>query len=144
MKIFEWRMPTDSETAKRRAGGRRRYNAMRRRRVDARRLVVAEAVARMGWFAYMARGLRTSLAAQLGVSPSTISRDLRYLLFGGTEYTFHNPEGEFLFSVVREYPGPCVATILGFAQTLNVARVPKHMPSLWRGAGSEVHQIALF
>jgi len=98
-------MPTDPVTAKRRAGGRRRYNAQRRRRVEARRAAIAEALAGHEEFALLARGLRTSFAAQLGVSPSTISRDLRFLLFGGTEYTFRDQYGEYVFSVVREYPG---------------------------------------
>ena len=44
MKRYEWAGWTDKETVKRRAGGRRRYNAMRRRKTEARRGAITRTI----------------------------------------------------------------------------------------------------
>lgn len=107
----DWGALTDAGTAKRRAGGRRRYNAMRRRRVEARRRAIADMLAGRGLAAAVTRGLGKALAGQFGVSPSTISRDLRLILYGGKEYHSHGPDGEFQFSVRRAYAGGPVLSV---------------------------------
>jgi len=97
----EWGSWTDKEAIKRRAGGRRRYDAQRRRRLEARRDAVAEVVSRC---VILPRGALTTLAWRFGVSPATISRDLRLILYGGQRYDYWSGD-RFLFSVTREYPG---------------------------------------
>ena len=58
----------------------------------------------------MVRGSITALAGAFGVSPSTISRDLRYILFGGSVYNFVS-DGELVYSVTRAYPGGPILSI---------------------------------
>lgn len=66
-----WNKPVSAKEAHCRAGGRRRYNA--RRQEKARRRL--ETVLNMLWFTDMTR---QEMAQSLGVSESTISRDLRF------------------------------------------------------------------
>ena len=62
------------------------------------------------------RGLPGVLAPAFGVHPSTIWRDLQYILYGGRQYDFRGPDGELLFSVTRAYPaGPVVSVTDGDA-----------------------------
>ena len=110
MNRYEWSNWTDPEAVRRRAGGRRRYNAERRRRAEARREALAEIV---GHWLLPPRGAVTALAGHFGVSPSTISRDLRLVLWGGQEYDFSGPDGELLFTVTRAYAGGPVLSITG-------------------------------
>lgn len=70
--------PTDPDTAARRAGGRRRYNAARRDDALLRRHLVAEMLGEYGF----ERGAQSRMAEVLGVHRSTISRDLDWLLEG--------------------------------------------------------------
>ena len=75
----DWGHPTDPETAARRAGGRRRYNAARQliaaeRRARVARLVVDVLLATNG---RVPRGLQTVIAERFGVHRSTICRDLQ-------------------------------------------------------------------
>ena len=58
----DWGTLTDAETAKRRAGGRRRYNAERRRRVEARRRAISDVLAGRGLTVAVTRGLGQTLA----------------------------------------------------------------------------------
>jgi hypothetical protein len=69
----EWRRVVPDSEAARRAGGRRRYNAARQRQARTRRRQVKR------WLAvYGARpGLAKMLAQRLGVSVSTVRRDLQ-------------------------------------------------------------------
>ena len=64
-----------------------------------------------GVAAAVTRGLGKALAGQFGVSPSTISRDLRLILYGGPEYHSRGPDGEFRFSVRRAYAGGPVLSV---------------------------------
>ena len=69
----------DAQAAYRRAGGRRRYNAQRRRTADARRVALVEqlyADRRSLW----ARGTQAHYARVLGVSRATICRDVGALV----------------------------------------------------------------
>ena len=86
MNSYEWSYFTDGETANRRAGGRKRYNAERRRKADARREALAEVISRHPLMPLMVRGSITALAGAFGVSPSTISRDLQYTCISHISY----------------------------------------------------------
>jgi hypothetical protein len=76
----DWGQPTDPESAARRAGGRRRYNAVRQLIAAERRALVARlaldvviaANGRSTW------GMQTVIAEHLGVHRSTICRDLQH------------------------------------------------------------------
>jgi hypothetical protein len=68
------------EAVCRRAGGRRRYNAGRRFLRNLRRAQIVSRLAGTSWlYARPPHGLQAALARVLGVSPATISRDLRAL-----------------------------------------------------------------
>ena len=66
------------EAAYRRAGGRRRYNAQRRRQAEDRRLTLFDLAFDAGppW---TRRGARAHYARLFGVSPATITRDIAAL-----------------------------------------------------------------
>lgn len=66
----------DSETAARRAGGRRRYNRERQDAAAVRRYLLVQMLDErsLDW------GAQTQMAEALGVHRSTICRDLRWLL----------------------------------------------------------------
>ena len=104
MNQWEWSLMADPEMIKRRAGGRKRYNAERRRKADARREALAEVISRNPLMPLMVRGSITALAGAFGVSPSTISRDLQWVLFGGSVVNFVS-DGKLVYSVTRAYPG---------------------------------------
>ena len=110
MERYEWSSWTDGDSAKRRAGGRKRYNSQRRKRADARREALTKTISKCPLMPLRFRGSITALAGAFGVSPSTISRDLRYILFGGIVYNFC-PNGELVYSVTRAYPGGPVISI---------------------------------
>jgi len=76
MKRCEWSSWTDGETVKRRAGGRRRYNAMRQRRAWRRRAAIDKWLCDHPWAGFFPRGLPAALAPAFGVHPTTIWRDL--------------------------------------------------------------------
>ncbi len=74
-----WSELTDPEIVARRAGGRRRYNAVRQFQRDLRRRALLERCPSL--LALISRtGAQQRLAAELGVSPSTLSRDVRAIL----------------------------------------------------------------
>lgn len=66
---------SDSEAA-RRAGGRARWNAVRQVRRELRRVDVAKLMRHYG----LDRGSQTAIARCLGVSRSTVCRDVRAIL----------------------------------------------------------------
>lgn len=69
--------PTTPEGFRLRAAGRRRYNALRRSQRDVRRAQVARLVTEFGG---IGRGVQVRVARILGVSPSTVSRDVSAVL----------------------------------------------------------------
>jgi DNA-binding NarL/FixJ family response regulator len=71
--VSKIRVPKSAEEVYRRAGGRRRFNAIRKREAEERRSRVAGLVARWGW----KQGTQLRIARELGVSEATISRDMR-------------------------------------------------------------------
>ena len=73
-----WSAPTDPETVARRASGRRRYNAWRQNMALYRRAQVAALLNYYGWLPRA--GVQRTIAAHLGVSEATISRDVRAIL----------------------------------------------------------------
>ena len=70
-----WSKLTTHSEAARRAGGRRRINAVRHWGVIQRRAKVFKTVSERG-LAGFDRGVRAQIARELGVSRSTISRDV--------------------------------------------------------------------
>jgi hypothetical protein len=72
----DWAAPTDWETVCRRAAGRRHYNAVRGFRRLERPLTVARLLRE---YAGAGRGLQARIARELGVSPGTICRDVRFV-----------------------------------------------------------------
>ncbi len=110
MKRYEWSSWTDAEAAKRRAGGRRRYNAMRRKGAETRRAAIAAWLDDNPEAMFFSRGLPGMLAPVFSVHPTTIWRDLQFLLYGGRTTNYWRDD-EFLFSVTRECPGGPVIRI---------------------------------
>ena len=74
-----WSAPTESYA--RRAGGRRRYNAQRQFIAEYRRTQLSRLLFCKG--AFLEHGIQARLARELGVSRSTICRDLQTLLREG-------------------------------------------------------------
>ena len=70
---MNWSAPTDFESVCRRAAGRRRYNAKRRAEARERYKIVVEAIMPTNG---RKRGSQAQLARALGVSRSTICRDV--------------------------------------------------------------------
>lgn len=73
-----WAPTSDWETICRRASGRRRYNAVRQVQASVRRHKVAELL--WNYPSIFAYGLQADIARKLGVSPSTICRDIQKIL----------------------------------------------------------------
>jgi len=69
-------IPKTSEEALKRAAGRRRYHAKRRRMRDKRQLIIMRILLKLNWPSY---GIGRELAEFLSVDPATISRDLKYI-----------------------------------------------------------------
>jgi hypothetical protein len=65
-----------SLAACKRAAGRRRYHAQRRRARDDRQLLIMAILVRLNWPGY---GIGRTLAEVLSIDPATISRDLKYI-----------------------------------------------------------------
>jgi hypothetical protein len=78
-----WGAATSFEQVKRRAGGRRKYNAMRQRAAALRRRRIAWFLFHKGWFGQ--KGVRLILARKLKVSITTINRDIADILAEGFE-----------------------------------------------------------
>ncbi len=78
MNKVSWNTPTDRETVCKRAAGRRRYNARRGMQKLVRRMQILNLLSERSLFDH---GLRTRLARELGLSVSTISRDLKALFY---------------------------------------------------------------
>ncbi|MBI3966634.1 MAG: HTH domain-containing protein [Chloroflexi bacterium] len=79
MRNVHWSAPTSNTEAYRRAGGRRHYNAWRRFMAVDRQRLVAQLALEEG-FGFFQRGAQARLAKRLGVSRSTICRDVEALL----------------------------------------------------------------
>ena len=73
MRATNWTAQTDSQTAARRAGGRRRYNAWRRLLAHARLGAVVKELNEVGF----SRGYQSEIARRLGVHRSTVHRDFK-------------------------------------------------------------------
>lgn len=72
MRKSAWHQPTSWDTVVRRAGGRRHVNSVRQFQATLRRQRLLVLLHEVGW----RYGMGTTLAARLGVSAATISRDL--------------------------------------------------------------------
>ena len=106
----DWASWEEADTVKRRAAGRRRYNALRRQRVQERRAAIA------AWFEknpvawLFCRGVPVALAPTFGVHPSTIWRDLQALLYPPRQCDFWC-NGVLQYTVYRDYPGGPVVSL---------------------------------
>jgi hypothetical protein len=89
-----WGAPTDRDTVCRRAAGRRRHNARRLARAQARRGRLFCMVA--GLTRPWPRGLQQELAGVLGVSAATVCRDLAMLRSGAPGALHRTPPGGIL------------------------------------------------
>jgi hypothetical protein len=69
-------IPKTFEQACKRASGRRRYHARRRRVRDKRQMVIMGILVDLNWPGY---GIGQLLADALSVDPATISRDLKFI-----------------------------------------------------------------
>src|SRR5215211_6959729 len=76
----EWSALTSDDEAHRRAGGRRGYNMWRQSMALYRRMKLMQIVAGNGISLWKRNGAQKMLARALGVSPSTISRDVAAIL----------------------------------------------------------------
>lgn len=76
-----WTAPTTPDAVARRAGGRRRYNALRQQKAHYRRTILRELLFAKGKL--FEPGIQARLARDLGVSRSTICRDMKALLCEG-------------------------------------------------------------
>jgi len=74
----DWNNPTDFITVCKRVGGRKKYNAHRRRQARARQGDVARLLKIYG----QRRGVVTLIAKELKTSKATICRDLKALRLG--------------------------------------------------------------
>jgi hypothetical protein len=70
-------IPKTFEDACKRAAGRRRYHAQRRRARDKRQLLIMDILMQLDWQHY---GAGRMLAQALSVDPATISRDIKCIL----------------------------------------------------------------
>jgi predicted naringenin-chalcone synthase len=75
-----WSESVSTDEAHARYLARRRYNALRRDQAALRRVEVAELIVAAGGF--LVPGVRSRIAAKLGVHRSTVSRDVAALLRG--------------------------------------------------------------
>lgn len=71
---FQWARETQMSVVSRRAGGRRRHNALRQFRAEYRRTLLVREIERAGGIAHR---IQAQIAKTLGVSESTISRDIK-------------------------------------------------------------------
>jgi hypothetical protein len=75
----KWGERTDWQEVRRRAGGRRRFNAARQLQAEQRRRAELAALIRAGRSG-LERGVQRTLAQVFAVHPSTVSRDIRAIL----------------------------------------------------------------
>ena len=108
MNRSEWRRTTDKQTLHKRAGGRCRYNAMRRRKAEARRAKMAEMFTPLQCL--LSRGLAVTCARIFGVHRSTAWRDLQQM-FLPPQTNFVDSEGHLLYTVTRAYKGGRILSI---------------------------------
>lgn len=76
MRARSWSQPTSWDVVCRRAAGRARFNSLRTIRADHRRFRLLQ-LANDRNVPLTGYGVKTMLAAELGVDPSTISRDVQ-------------------------------------------------------------------
>lgn len=78
MNKVDWAAPVSTDEAARRAAGRRRYNSVRQLQAQLRRIDVECLLYQFGW----QHGTQARIAEALGVSESTVSRDLKAVFPG--------------------------------------------------------------
>ena len=94
----------DVPAAYRFVGGRRRYNAARRRAADARREAIAAFILQHPMMSLLPRRHATTLARLFGVHPTTIGRDFQRVIYPPRELAYY-ANGELVFTVYRACAG---------------------------------------
>jgi len=82
-----WSRLTSTDVAQRRASGRRRYNAERRGNAQVRQAIVYQ----RALSAHQETGWKSKAARELGVHPSTITRDYRAVMARVNRQETHEP-----------------------------------------------------
>lgn len=107
MSKSSWTSATGSHEAYRRAGGRRKYNAYRRRRADQRLIPLAQLIAPLGEWEValkyrkpLPRPLLPALSKSLGVHRSTVWRDFQRLRRWPSSWQYSSDTG---MATVRLY-----------------------------------------
>lgn len=85
--VFSWSNPTDFETVRRRAGGRRKYNAVRQFQALMRQRDILELIKKNGGLGSPS-SRQAALARQLGVSRSTVCRDFTKIFHSRVQCPF--------------------------------------------------------
>src|SRR5262245_13919383 len=120
----EWAKPISNRTAARRAGGRRRHNAKRKRQMWQRRFAILQIYARPE--DGPPHGLQQALAERFGVNKATISRDVAWVERSGFAYSGLGPlKCSFRRGAVSiEYrnPMPPIAALIRSAGGLRALR----------------------
>ena len=99
-----WSAITSHDIAERRAAGRRRINAQRHYRAERRRAQVLQMVMERGGLEH---GIRAEIARQIGVSRSTVSRDIKATLYAPREprRSDHGPTTTALIAALEPLGG---------------------------------------
>jgi len=112
--MHQW-IPTTFEQACKRAAGRRRYHAERRRKRDERQLLVMDMLLRVNWQSY---GIGRVLADELSVDAATISRDIRYIREWREHFIkAHRVSEIFADAVIRRLVAARIHPRLGYSWT---------------------------
>lgn len=108
-------IPKTFEQAYKRAAGRRRYHARRRRARDERQLVIMGILVQLHWRSY---GFGRILAEALSVDPATISRDIKYIRkFRVSLVKGQNVSEEFADAVIQHLVAAEIHPRLGYSWT---------------------------
>ena len=107
----KWSLRTDAEAVKKRAGGRRRYNAMRKREADFRRKKIMYIAGQQPnpCVLIMSGSFKSYLANILGVHRTTIWRDVQRLMFPSICDFYDN--GEFVYRITKACQGGPVVSV---------------------------------
>lgn len=127
-------IPKNFDEVCKRAAGRRRYHAQRRRARDERQLINMGILAKLNWPRY---GIGRTLAEILSVDPATVSRDLRYLRKWRASFMEESKVSEkFADAIIQRLVAAGIHPRLGYSWTykyvhgFSTLTVKRAMPSL--------------
>jgi hypothetical protein len=115
----EW-LPKSFEQVCKRAAGRRRHNALRRRARDRRQLAIMGILVDLNWPSY---GIGRILADALSVNAATISRDIKYIREWRMSLIEESKESEeFADAIIRRLVAARIHPRLGYSWTYEYVR----------------------